>query len=232
LPKKIERVAGKIDVWIFDLDNVLYPASCNLFDLISARITAYVAAHYDVPEDEARAVQRALFMEHGTTLNGLMALDNIEPRGFLDFVHDIPMDRLSPAPELAARIADLPGRKLVFTNGDAAYAARVLEARGMGDVFEGVHDIIASGYHPKPHAPAYQSLLTAWDFDPSCAVFFEDMAVNLKPAKALGMATAWVKGAWVKGGHDWGHDPAHKDSVPDYVDYIEDSLESALDRLS
>ena len=219
------------EIWIFDLDNVLYPASCSLFDLISARITAYVAAHYDVPEDEARVRQRALFMEHGTTLNGLMALHDIDPLRYLDFVHDIPIDRLSPAPELAARIAALPGRKLVFTNGDAAYAARVLAARGLGQVFEGVHDIIGSGYHPKPHAPAYQSLLSAWDIDPTRAVFFEDMAINLKPAKALGMTTAWVMG-----GHEWGHDPAHRatgtDGPPDYVDYVSDSLESALDALS
>ena len=220
-------VAGRRpDVWIFDLDNVLYPASCSLFDLISARITQYVARHYDVPHDEARAVQRALFLEHNTTLNGLMALHDIDPYGYLDFVHDIAMDRLTPAPELAKRIAALPGRKLVFTNGDAAYAARVLDARGLGQVFEGVHDIIASGFEPKPRAPAYQSLITAWNFDPARAVFFEDMAVNLKPAKALGMATAWVRG-----GHEWGHDPAQH-GTPDYVDYIEDSLESALDRLS
>ncbi len=215
------------EVWIFDLDNVLYPASCNLFDLISARITAYVARHYDVAQDEARVRQRALFMEHGTTLNGLMARDGIDPLGYLDFVHDIDMDRLTPAPDLAARIATLPGRKLVFTNGDAAYAQRVLDARGLGAVFEGVHDIIASGYHPKPHAPAYQSLLAAWDFDPSRAVFFEDMAVNLKPAKALGMTTAWVRGH-----HEWGHDPAHPGGSPAYIDYTAPSLESALDSLS
>lgn len=218
-------------VWIFDLDNVLYPADCRLFDLISARITQYVMRHYDVPEDEARVRQRALFLEHGTTLNGLMAQDAIDPLGYLDFVHDIAMDRLSPAPELAARITDLPGRKLVFTNGDANYAQRVLDARGLGQVFEGVHDIIASGYHPKPHQPAYDTLLSAWDFDPTRAVFFEDMAVNLKPAKALGMTTIWVKG-----GDDWGQDPAHTakgtDSPPDYVDYIDESLESAIDRVS
>ena len=225
-------MAGPIDVWIFDLDNVLYPADCSLFDLVSARITQYVMRHFDVPEDEARAAQRALFLEHGTTLNGLMARHDIDPLGYLDFVHDIPMDRLSPAPELAARIAALPGRKLVFTNGDATYAARVLAARGLSNVFEGVHDIIASGYHPKPHAPAYQSLLSAWDFDPTRTVFFEDMAVNLRPAKALGMTTAWVKAVLGGGGHDWGHDPAHLNGLPDYVDYVEDSLESALDRLS
>ena len=220
-------MAGRLhDVWIFDLDNVLYPASCNLFDLISARITAYVARHYDVPEDEARAVQRALFLDHGTTLNGLMALHDIDPHHYLDFVHDIAMDRLCPDPALAACIMALPGRKLVFTNGDAAYANRVLIARGLGGVFEGVHDIIASGFHPKPHAPAYQALLAQRDFDPTRAVFFEDMAVNLKPAKAMGMTTAWVQG-----GDDWGHDPAHQ-GTPDYVDYAESSLESAIDRLS
>ncbi len=218
------------EVWIFDLDNVLYPASCNLFDLISARITAYVARHYGVAKDEARVRQRALFLAHGTTLNGLMALDGIDPLEYLDFVHDIPMDRLSPAPELASRIGALPGRKLVFTNGDSAYARRVLAARGMSHIFEGVHDIIASDFHPKPHAPAYDSLLSTWTIDPTRAVFFEDMATNLKPAKAMGMATAWVQGH-----HEWGHDPTHLakngQATPDYVDYVCGSLESALDAI-
>ena len=31
-----------VDDWIFDLDNTLYPASTRLFDLIDARMTAYV----------------------------------------------------------------------------------------------------------------------------------------------------------------------------------------------
>lgn len=224
-------MAGRREVWIFDLDNVLYPADCRLFELVSARITQYVMRHYDVPMEEARVRQRALFLEYGTTMNGLMALDGIDPHAYLAFVHDIAMDRLSPAPDLAARIAALPGRKLVFTNGDAAYARRVLAARGLGQVFEGVQDIIASDFHPKPDARAYDRLVAAWDFDPTRAVFFEDMAINLRPAKALGMTTSWVQG-----GHDWGHDPAHKtkgaDGPPAYVDYVCGSLESALAMLS
>ena len=41
-----------VDDWIFDLDNTLYPASARLFDLIDARMSAYVARILDcVPGD-------------------------------------------------------------------------------------------------------------------------------------------------------------------------------------
>ena len=31
-----------IDAWIFDLDNTLYPAKCDLFALIDARMGEYI----------------------------------------------------------------------------------------------------------------------------------------------------------------------------------------------
>ncbi|MBJ7416235.1 MAG: hypothetical protein JHC88_12435, partial [Niveispirillum sp.] len=32
-----------VDHWVFDLDNTLYPARCNLFAQVDVRITDYIA---------------------------------------------------------------------------------------------------------------------------------------------------------------------------------------------
>ena len=178
--------------WVFDLDNTLYPARADLFGRIDARMTAFIARRLDLPTDEARTVQKRYFHAHGTTLAGLMAEHGVDPHAFLHEVHDIEMDALAHDAPLVAAIARLPGRKLVFTNGDAPYALRVLERLGLRDSFEGVHDIHAMALEPKPAAGAYRSLCERWDIDPTRALFVDDMARNLRPAKALGMTTAWV----------------------------------------
>lgn len=178
--------------WIFDLDNTLYPASSNLFPLIDARIGAYVARLLGVDAAEAHRIQKHYFHAHGTTLSGLMAEHQVDPHHYLGDVHDIAMDALERNETLIAALARLPGRKLVFTNGDAPYAARVLERLGLGEAFEAIHDIHATAYRPKPEPSAYEGLCAAYDLDPGQSLFVEDMARNLKPAKAIGMTTVWV----------------------------------------
>ena len=49
----------QINDWVFDLDNTIYPAKSNLFVRVAVRITAFVAQHFKVPEDEARVIPRA-----------------------------------------------------------------------------------------------------------------------------------------------------------------------------
>lgn len=181
-----------IDTWIFDLDNTLYPAGASLFAEIEARMTDYVCRLEGCDRDAAFAIQKRHFHEHGTTLSGLIAARGIDPHDFLAYVHDVDMSVLSPNDRLVEAIARLPGRKLVFTNGDAPYAARVLDRLGLGTSFEAVHDIHATGYRPKPHAAAYAGLCAAHAIDPARALFVEDMARNLPPAKAIGMTTVWI----------------------------------------
>ena len=178
--------------WIFDLDNTLYPASARLFDQIDARMTAFIADRFQVDRAEAHRIQKGYFHAHGTTLAGLMAEYDVDPHAFLDHVHDIEMDVLEENAPLAAAIARLPGRKLVFTNADTVYASKVLARLGLGESFEGVHDIHAMDLRPKPQASAYAGLCAAFGLDPAESLFVEDMARNLAPAKAIGMTTVWV----------------------------------------
>lgn len=187
--------------WIFDLDNCLYPASTGLFSLIDERMGAYIQRLLNCDPVEARRVQKDHFHAHGTTLAGLMQSHGVDPHHFLEDVHTIALDRVKRDDRLAAALTRLPGRRFLFTNGDEPYARRVLAAIGLDAHFDELHDIHACGLRPKPDPHGYRLLCERFEIEPSRAVMIEDMAANLKPAKALGMATVWVDNGSERGSH-------------------------------
>ena len=182
----------QISVWLFDLDNTLYPVGNDFMRLIEARMTVFVARELNLPRDEAWALQKKYLHEHGTTLAGLMANHGIDPEHFLDEVHDVSLDALVPDPALHAALMRLPGRRLIFTNGDAPHAARVLERLGIADAFEAVFHIASADYIPKPNPATFTRMIAAHAVDPQATAFFEDSEKNLAPAASLGMTTVLV----------------------------------------
>jgi putative hydrolase of the HAD superfamily len=213
-----------IDTWIFDLDNTLYHPRVNLFAEIDARMSRFIADMFSLSLAEARVMQKDFFLNHGTTLRGLMDVHDVEPQAFLDYVHDIDMHQLTPDLPLARALAQLPGRKILFTNGDSAYAARVLDRLALRAQFDAVHCILATGLQPKPRQIAYDSLIAAQDINPHSAIFFEDMAINLVPAKAMGMMTVWVANDSPWSGHAMA-DHSH-------IDFKIDDVSAALSTLT
>lgn len=193
-----------VDTWIFDLDNTLYPPSCDLFTQISRRMGEYIAQYLDLSLEEARRVQKKYFRAHGTTLRGMMTMHEMDPGPFLDYVHEIDFSPIQADPELANSLRRLDGRRLIFTNGTRAHARRVTDRLGITDLFDGVFDIDDSGYLPKPHPEPYAKMVATFDVDPSRAILFEDMARNLVPAAEMGMTTAWVSSQtdWAAEGRD------------------------------
>ncbi|MCK6449928.1 MAG: pyrimidine 5'-nucleotidase [Alphaproteobacteria bacterium] len=209
--KAVSRPAGPrldgIETWVFDLDNTLYPANCNLFAQVDQRIGAFVSRLLGLPPDQARVVQKGYLAKYGTTLRGLMVEHGLEPSEYLDFVHDIDVMAIPPDPLLDRALDRLPGRKLVFTNGTVMHAERVLGRLGVARHFEAVFDIHAADYVPKPEPVVYDWLLRRHAIQPRRAMLFEDIARNLKPAHDLGMTTAWVRvdWAWAQPGDDMAH---------------------------
>ena len=209
--------------WIFDLDNCLYPASTGLFALIDERMGAYIQRLLDVDPDEARRVQKAHFHEHGTTLAGLMKEHGVDPHDFLEDVHAIPLDRLQCDERLGGLLPRLPGRRFVFTNGDAPYARRVLEAIGVHSHFDDLHDIHASNYRPKPDPHGYELLCERFGIEPAHALLVDDMVQNLAPAKSLGMTTVWVDNGSERGNH--GFDESAVDfRIEDVGEWLEEII--------
>lgn len=208
-----------VENWIFDLDNSLYPASCDLFALVDQRIGEYVQRLLGLDPVEARKVQKGYFATHGTTLAGLMESHGIDPHDFLDFVHDIDMARIVADPVLVGALDRLPGRKFVFTNADETYARRVLDKLGLANAFDGFHDIHTMDYVPKPDPSAYAKICARHGIDPARAIFADDMARNLAPAKAIGMTTLWV---------DNGSEQAGGAPAPEFVDHVTDDIAAWL----
>ena len=179
-------------VWVFDLDNTLYPADCNLFAEVDRRMGEFIARYLGVPFAHARHLQKTYYRQFGTTLCGLMRVHGLDPKAFLDYVHDIDLSVVREHPELAAAIADLPGRKLILTNGSRAHAEKVAGKLGVLHCFEDIFDIVSSNYVPKPRPQCYDLFVKAHGVDTKVSAMFEDIAHNLEAPHALGMTTVLV----------------------------------------
>jgi putative hydrolase of the HAD superfamily len=181
-----------VRTWIFDLDNTLYPPEARLFDQIEVRMTEWVMSALGLERAEADALRRHYWQRYGTTLAGLMQEHGVDPAPYLHEVHEIDLGALVPDPALAAAIGGLPGRRIVYTNGSAPYAIRVLARREIGHLFDAVYGVEHAGYRPKPERRAFEAILTADGATAESAAIFEDDPRNLEEPAAIGMRTVLV----------------------------------------
>jgi putative hydrolase of the HAD superfamily len=195
------RSLSHVTDWVFDLDNTLYPRTCNLFAQIDVLITHYVMSVTQLEFDAARALQKGYYRDYGTTLNGLMQTHKIDPDHFLNTVHAIDYSPVEAHPDLVEAIRALPGRKFILTNGDVGHARAVLKRLGGDELFEHVYDIRAMTYVPKPHREAYDGFFKVHGIDPNRAVMFDDLEKNLLVPHEVGMSTVQVVA-----GEDFAHE--------------------------
>ncbi|RKT34870.1 putative hydrolase of the HAD superfamily [Roseovarius halotolerans] len=181
-----------VESWVFDLDNTLYPPHVPLFDQIRQRMTDFVMTALGLDRAAADRLRARYWREHGTTLAGLMREHDIDPDAYLVEVHDISFDDLTPDPELRSRIAALPGRRVVYTNGSAPYAEQVVARRGLSGVFDAVYGVEHAAYHPKPDRRAFEAIFARDGISPSRAAMFEDDPRNLVAPHEMGMRTVHV----------------------------------------
>jgi putative hydrolase of the HAD superfamily len=186
------RDFSHVRTWVFDLDNTLYPPHMRLFDQIEVRMTDWVMSALKVDRARADHLRSHYWATYGTTLAGLMTEHGIDPGPYLTDVHDIDFSVLAPDPDLAARIGALPGRRIVYTNGCAPYAERVLAARGLSNLFDAVYGVEHAAFLPKPDRAAFETVFARDNLAPDTAAMFEDDARNLAAPHAMGMRTVHV----------------------------------------
>lgn len=155
-------------------------------------MTQYVMDALDIDRDKADHLRKHYWASYGTTLAGLMREHDVDPAPYLTDVHDISLDHLQPDADLAAHIRALPGRCIVYTNGSAPYAERVLAARGLDGVFDAIYGVEHADFHPKPERKAFEMIFAKDGITPSQAAMFEDDQRNLAAPHAMGMCTVFV----------------------------------------
>ena len=178
--------------WVFDLDNTLYPPQARLFDQIEIRMTNWVMEALGVDMAEADHLRQVYWRDYGTTLAGLMQLHDIDPAPYLTHVHDISLDHLEHDTLLRDHIRALPGRRIVYTNGSAPYAERVLAARGLDGLFDAIYGVEHAGFRPKPERDAFEAIFARDGLTPAQAAMFEDEPRNLAAPHEMGMRTVHV----------------------------------------
>lgn len=202
---------AQIQTWVFDLDNTLYPVTEKLLAQIDKHMGSFVANFLNVDAIEARHIQKSYFRKYGLTLRGLMLHHGLDPVRYYDEMTPMDLTQIDPHPALADALRKLRGRKVIYTNASAHHAEMVLDRLGMSDVFEGIYDITAAEYIPKPAIESYRILCEQHKIDPTRAAMIDDIARNLEPAATLGMKTVWMRT-----GAEWAQDVAPEP----YIDHI------------
>ena len=227
LPSKADFAS--VRDWVFDLDNTLYPHHVDLFAQIDRNMTAYVSALLDLSREDARALQKKYYFEHGTTLQGLMLHHSIDPTDFLEKAHAINYEVLAPDVELGEAIKALPGRKFIFTNGSVKHAEMAARALGILDHFDDVFDIVAAEYVPKPAGATYDKFMALHRVDTNHAVMFEDLPRNLLVPKALGMKTVLLTP--LNDHHEFADAWEKRSDDDKHIDYMTSNLTAFLNAL-
>jgi putative hydrolase of the HAD superfamily len=218
-----------IETWVFDLDNTLYPPECDLFSQVDVRMRDFISDYLNVDPEEARRLQKHYYVEHGTTLSGLMKVHDLAPKAFLDYVHQIDVSHIAPADDLNQAIERLPGRKVIFTNGTVAHAENVTEQLGITHHFDAVYDIVAVDYTPKPAVQAYERFVSGTGINPNRSAMFEDIARNLQAPHDMGMTTVWVRPG--EPGPEKHQQMSHEGADGAHVHHVTDDLTEFLQGL-
>ena len=152
----------------------------------------YIMNLLDVDKVAADKMRAVYWEKYGTSLAGLMKNYKIDPDDFLNIVHDIDFSVLPKDLDLLDALNNLPGRKLVYTNGTVPYAREVLKYRGLLDVFGEIYGIEDATYVPKPFPVAFETIFSKANIVYNRSAIFEDEVRNLEVPFKLGLKTILI----------------------------------------
>jgi putative hydrolase of the HAD superfamily len=187
-------------VWLFDLDNTLHNASHQIFPRINVAMTQFVSHKLNLSMDEANEVRERFWRQYGATLLGLVKHHGIDMAEFLREAHPFPdmHEIVSRHNMLISALRRLPGRKVLLTNAPRQYAADVLHAMGIRNLFErviAIEDMRFGGeLQPKPDRRMMRRLAATLKVAPQQCILVEDSVENIRAARFVRMRSVLVLG--------------------------------------
>ena len=187
----IQNLAKKKN-WLFDLDNTLYSPNLGIFSQIDERMKKFISKKLELSETKSFILQKNFYKKYGTTLYGLMKHYEVDPQEFCNYVHNINLKNLKHSKSLRSKLQALPGRKIIYTNGDYKYAKKILRCLGIEDQFLDIFDITKSNYIPKPMKSSLNKLIKQYELNPLETAYFDDLEKNLMSASLKGFTTIHI----------------------------------------
>lgn len=208
-----------------DLDGTVYNKYNGMWEEMSARIDRFMHSELGIPEEDILPTRDKYYAQYGSTLKGIQLNHEVDPLKYLAFVHDLDLTKyLAYDSDLRYNLKSIPYPKWIFTNSPRDHALRVLKMIGIDDLFEGILDVWAMHYIPKPERFTYfNALMLAGNPVPSTCIFVDDTAKNLAPARALGWQTVWIDQAESHPAATYTMPKLHY--LPDVIFQVEDKMQ-------
>ncbi len=184
-------------VWLFDLDNTLHDCSYKIFPEINLGMTEAVMESLNVDLETANVLRAKYWRRYGATMIGMVRHHGIDAHAFLERSHSFDVRPLIKAEcGLAAKLRQLPGRKILVTNAPLHYARAVLKHLRILRCFDGIWAIeqmlVHGHYRPKPSVALMRHILAQEGIPARRAVLVEDTLENLRGARHAGLRTVHV----------------------------------------
>ncbi|GAA0187138.1 hypothetical protein LIER_34426 [Lithospermum erythrorhizon] len=128
------------DCLIFDVDDTLYPVSSGLSAEVTKNIIEYMINKLGIEESKVPEMCVQLYKDYGTTMAGLRAVGyDFDYDDYHSYVHGrLPYELLKPDHVLRNILQSLPIRKIIFSNGNDAHVAKVLNRLNLEGCFDDV----------------------------------------------------------------------------------------------
>ncbi len=176
---------------LIDLDETLYHPGTGMLPAGDKTISRYLAEFLGITVPDADELRVRLTVEYGTTAAGAEVEFGLPQQElYARSVEQVDASRYVAAdPQLDAMLAAIPAELHIFTNATRRYAQGVLRALGVERHFAQIFDVEFCGWRPKPAAEAYARVLAEVGVPANEVGMVEDNAVNIIPARRLGMTT-------------------------------------------
>lgn len=181
-------------VFVFDIDDTLYPKACGLYEDILERIGLFLQKRLGITREEAYKLRQIYYLRYGTTLMGVKTQHpEIDVEDYIKFVytHD-PKDFIKNDGKLVKALSRIKNKNVIFTNSPKEHALKVMNFLNVTNFFDYISDIRSRNYFSKPTEESFKKFFEETKIDAKNAVLIEDSKKNLKAAKRLGMTTVLI----------------------------------------
>ncbi len=184
-----------VDTWIFDLDRTLYTGPFKWERRAFENFFQYVETHYGVSKEKAAELDK-VFSQKSFYLKGwLEELPQFDIQHWWDQIDQVDASDVPVCTLTQKRLHELPGNKVLFTNGHPSHADKFLKHLGLENHFDeviaiDVNDIRQNRFKPNPDI--YHEIINKINTTAQKCVMFEDNLHNLETAHNLGMGTVLV----------------------------------------